>query len=152
MDNFDKDLIESIVRQKSAVESRKEDDLYFEGAFWIIANSLEDIYAGNFEILSEKFLVNYEGKLQQEFDANTWSHQKIWETKYTNKYQGKSYKYFPRGRIVVKNGKAYFNCPYEIYLPQVVDAVTKDFCIGKLEHIAATKSSENGSHYDFELE
>ncbi len=151
MDQIEKELYEQIKKEKPAFEVRKEDDIYYQGAFWLIANELEDIYKGDFSIICEKVLVDYTGKLLQPYDPTLWAHQQIWNKKYQDKYPDKDYKYFPRGRIVVKNGKAYFNCPVEVYLPQVVDSIEKEFCIEKLEHIAATKSSENGSHYDFRL-
>ena len=135
--------------EKAATEVRKEDNLYFEGVFWVVADTFEDILNGNFELVSEKFPVDYAGVRQHKFDKNFWSHKDIWEKKYQSKY-GVGYKYYPRGRIVVRNGKAWMNMHSDIYLQQVVDAVTSEFCIRELEHIPSFKN-DAGSHYDYQL-
>lgn len=143
---------EMLNRELAATESRKEDDLYFQGIFWVVADSFEDILNNNFKLISEKFLVDYSGKLQQPFDSKFWSHKDIWEKKYETEYNGVGYKYYPRGRIVVKNGKAWMNMHSDIYLPQIVDAVTSEFQISKLEHIPSFKNGADGSHYDYQLQ
>ena len=39
-------------------EVRKEDDLYYTGAFWIIADAFTDIIRGNFRIIGNKILTD----------------------------------------------------------------------------------------------
>ena len=45
-------------------EVRKEDDLYYTGAFWIVADSFSDIIKGNFRIVGNKILTDYNGEIK----------------------------------------------------------------------------------------
>lgn len=132
-------------------EVRKEDDLYFEGIFWVIADSVEEIYNGNYNIISEKFAVDYNGNLHADFDKANWTHQDVWNNKYAKDYSNVSYKYYPRGRVVIRNGKYWINVPKEIYLPDIIDNIVTEFNLGKLEANSAIKKSSSGNHYEFEL-
>lgn len=46
-------------------EVRKEDDLYYTGAFWIVADAFTDIIRGNFRIIGNKILTDYAGDYKQ---------------------------------------------------------------------------------------
>ena len=86
------------------VEKRKEDDIYFQGPFWIIANSQIDIQKGNFTLLSKLIPVDYNGNYLDDSKGTKGftSHKKLW-----NEYQLKynvEYDYYPRGRVEISRG------------------------------------------------
>lgn len=132
-------------------ETKAEDELYFEGVFWIIADSFEDILNGNYKIITKKLLVDYQGELKQVFDGTNWTHEQIWDKLFKSTYENKSFDYYPRGRIVVKNGSYWINLPSEIYLPDIIDGLTAEFCLSKLNRKTSIKRSSSGDHYHFEL-
>lgn len=43
-------------------EVRKEDDIYYQGAFWIVSNSVKDIKRGNFKVEGIQIPCDYSGK------------------------------------------------------------------------------------------
>ena len=67
-------------------EIRKDDDCYYQGPFWIVADSFKEILRGNFEILSEKFLCDYAGNDLSITSKSSKVHKKIWINKYQNTY------------------------------------------------------------------
>lgn len=131
-------------------EVRKEDDLYFVGPFWIIGSSLSEINKGNFNILAEKFLVNYSGIPIQRVSKSEFTHKGIWETRYRKIYN-KEYNYYPRGRISFKEGKWYLNIPDKLDKNIVVPKIQKEYDIKEsFERIKSTDPT-TGNHYSFEL-
>ena len=82
-------------------EIRKEDDNYFCGPFWIIANSFGDILGGNFQLESIKYLCDFSGNLiNDETSKSQKTHEKIWKS-LKPKYNGVGWKYYPRGRVMI---------------------------------------------------
>ena len=65
-----------------------------EGLFWIIGKNKNDLYQGNFEIIS-----------CFEQDA---AHVNVWERVKQQRpsFYGLGYEYFPRGRVWIKDGSA----------------------------------------------
>lgn len=145
-----KELVESY---KELFEVRKEDDLYFNGAFWIFANSYEDILKGDFEIDGTKLPVNFDGEYYDKNDnKQNITHKKLWEKDYQNQFKDKSYTYFPRGRVNVYKGVAYVNIHSKCNLPKVINAILREYNVQDLELDLGLNDIEQGSHYDFELE
>lgn len=132
-------------------EVRKEDDTYWEGVFWIIADSVEDIFNDKFSIIGDKVLVDYNGKLQQQYNSSYWTHKQIWDKTYKAKYNNVPYNYYPRGRVVIRNGKAWINLPREVYLPQIIDAVVAEYNLNKLQIEHSVKDDSENQHYSFQL-
>lgn len=83
-------------------ETRKEDELYFKGPFWVIANSVRDILIGNYILLCDKELCTYEGEINRNRpNRKEQTHEQVWN-KYESQYGTElSYKYYPRGRVEV---------------------------------------------------
>ena len=52
------DLFENL---QELQEVRKEDDSYYQGAFWIIGDSMQDIKNGVYHLCCHKILSNYSG-------------------------------------------------------------------------------------------
>lgn len=144
-----KQLIESY---KELYEVRKEDELYFNGAFWIFADSYEDILKGNFEIDGTRIPVNFNGDYLDKNDSRlNLNHKKLWEKDYKFQFKDKEYNYFPRGRVNVYNGKAYVNIHSKCNLPKIVNAILKEYNIEDLDLELELNDIEQGNHYDFLL-
>ena len=136
--------------QKILTETRKEDNLYFAGPFWIIGNSLDEINKGNFEIIEEKYLVSYDGKPLLPILKSQATHQAIWESKYKNKF-GVPYNYFPRGRVVFQNGNLYLNIPEGLSVDAIQDRLLKEFDYKREFDKVFYKDPTTGGHYNFLL-
>lgn len=137
---------------KIITETRKEDDLYYKGGFWIIADTYPDILMGNFRLIGEKIPVSFYGELQRNNpNKKNETHQALWASKYRQYYPNKSYDYFPRGRVEVYNGVAYVNINSRCNTPNVVDTIIREYNLGNLELNLSCNDIRQGSHYDFQL-
>lgn len=68
---MDKEKKENVVKM--------EDDRYYSGAFWVIADSIKDIFKGKFEIVGEKILVDYVGNKIEQAQKRDEPHKKLWK-------------------------------------------------------------------------
>lgn len=132
------------------VEVRKEDDLYFIGPFWIIGNSLSEINKGNFNLIAEKFLVDYNGIPVQKVPKLQFTHKGIWEARYKSTF-GKEYNYYPRGRISFKEGEWYLNIPDKLNKDIVVPKIKQEYDIKENFEMIKSTDPTTGNHYSFEL-
>lgn len=132
-------------------ETRKEDDSYFAGAFWVIADSVHEMLIGNFEIVGERLLTSFEGVRNRDRGVKLQTHQKLWN-EYKASYKDVSYDYYPRGRASVYQGIAYININSICNTPKIIDKIRKYYCVDKLGCIVTCNDIEQGSHYDFKLE
>lgn len=134
-------------------EVRKEDDLYYQGAFWIVANSFKDIMHGQFSLIGNKIPTDFNGNYLEEITSKrALTHKKIWKEQYQKDYEGKSYTYFPRGRVGINNGTAYINVNSKCNTPNVINAVINEYNLSKLEVEVLLDDIIQGPHYNFELE
>lgn len=131
-------------------EVRENENLYFAGPFWLIGNSLEDINRGNFSILSEKFLVDYNGQPTVKNNPEVCTHKHIWNSKYKDNYSVE-YNYYPRGRIVFQRGKLYLNIPEGLNVSAIKDALLKEFDYNRDFDNVFYKDPTTGGHYSFQL-
>lgn len=139
-------------------EVRKEDETYYNGVFWIQADSVHDILTGKFNIVGRKFSVDYEGNYQGSQSVREMTHKYVWEENMPS--LGKSLKdifevpvnYFPRIRSNVYKGQVYINLPSLMNIPKIIDKVI-DLCnYEKLKNnINIDNNEKQGSHYDFLL-
>lgn len=132
-------------------EVRKEDDLYFEGPFWIISPSMEELNKGNFTILSNQYLVDFYGKPVLPLPKYQSTHEYIWNSRYKDSFGTHPYNYYPRGRVVFKDGKVYLNIPKGLPDDLIQKAVAKKFDYKEFDSIFY-KDPTSGNHYTFELE
>lgn len=134
-------------------EVRKEDDLYYKGSFWIIADSYPDILRGNFKLIGEKIPVTFNGELQRNNpDKKNQTHQALWRDKYSKYFPDKPYNYFPRGRVEVYKGVAYVNIHSRCNTPAVVNSIIDNYNLGNLDLDLTCNDISQGSHYDFLLD
>ena len=129
-------------------EVRKEDDYYYKGAFWVIADSVPDILVGKFTIDGSKILCSYEGKLDRtRATRKNETHESVWN-ELSSKYGNVPYNYYPRGRVEIAHGKA------TVYLsPHINIADIQNWIIDKFnlnEHNGINKVrfiSDYSEHY-----
>ena len=134
---------------KKLYESKKEDDFYFQGAFWIKADSFKNIMLGNFElIIGSKLLSDYCGNyVDLNQSKNSLTHKKLWDSV----SDGHSWTYYPRGRVAIYNGVAYIHLNSKCNSPAIIDKIINEYCINKLNIELDLNDTYQGSHYDFEL-
>lgn len=97
---MDKEKKENVVKM--------EDDRYYSGAFWVIADSIKDIFKGKFEIVGEKILVDYVGNKIEQAQKRDEPHKKLWKNDEFSKWNRDfKYNYFPRGRLCIYDGELY---------------------------------------------
>ena len=133
------------------IESRKEDEYYFQGPFWIVAESLIDIHKGNFQLIEEKFLSDYKGQyLKNDMSKSQKTHKKLWD-KYAKEYNNVPYDYYPRGRVAICEGEAFIHINSKINIVNVIDKIISDYNLSKLEVTIEENDVIQGSHYDFKL-
>lgn len=131
-------------------EVRKEDDLYFEGPFWIISPSMEELNNGNFTILSNQYLVDFYGKPVLPLTRYQSTHEYIWNSKYKDSFGIHPYNYYPRGRVVFKDGKVYLNIPKGLPDDLIKKEVARKFDYDEFDNVFY-KDPTSGNHYTFEL-
>lgn len=110
---------------KKIAATRKEDDVYYQGPFWIIADTFKDIHRGKFELVGEKYLCNYSG----EYVTNSTSkaqktHKNIWD-KISAEYDDVDYTYYPRGRVAIYEGAAFIHINSKCNIPSVIDTISR---------------------------
>lgn len=131
-------------------EVRKEDNNYFEGSFWIIADSVDKLLCGYFNIIGQKELTTYEGIRNRDRNVKLLTHKQLWNS-YKKNYNNVCYDYYPRGRVSVYNGKAYININSICNTPKVIDSILSFYCIRDLDYEISYNDINQGSHYDFQL-
>lgn len=133
-------------------ETSKLYDIYFKGAFWIVADSYRDIQKGNFEIIGNKIPVSFEGVLQRKnSNKKNETHKALWRDIYNKEYPDLPFNYFPRGRVEVYGGVAYVNIHSMCNTPKVINKIIKEYNLSNLELEIECNDESQGSHYDFLL-
>lgn len=134
-------------------EVRKEDDIYYQGAFWIKSDSLADIHRGKFTIIGIKLPCNYDGEYVNEITASKSSltHKKLW-VRYNNGLEDKPFDYLPRGRVAITtNGLAFIHLNSRTNIPKVIDKIIDIYNLHKLNVEIDLNDIYQGSHYNFQL-
>lgn len=131
-------------------ETRKEDDLYFVGPLWILGTSLNEINDGKFVLLTEKFLVDYEGKPVSKAPRSQYTHKGIWDSQYKKEF-GTEYNYCPRGRVGQKQSEAYLNIPNGLNKEVIIPKIKREYDIKKDFALIKDTDPTTGNHYSFLL-
>ena len=133
-------------------EVRKEDDLFYQGPFWIIANSFLDILRGNFSIIGSKFECNYAGNyINNDKSKSQKTHKIIWRDNYAKIYNTDDFMFYPRGRVSIYNGIAFIHINSRCNLPKIIDSIVDEYNLNKLDVEIDCNDTYQGSHYDFKL-
>lgn len=135
-------------------EVRKEDELYFQGPFWIISESQIEINRGNFEIIGERIPVDYTGNYVNGLTGKkgVTAHKYIWD-RYKSNYGNVEYNYFPRGRVRIVSGNVFIHLNSKVNTPRVINAIIKFYGLEKLSNTISVEEDDliQGSHYEFYL-
>lgn len=134
-------------------ESRKENGIYYQGAFWIIGNSFLDILRGNFKIEGELLESDYEGNyINFKGSPKQLTHQKLWKHKFCANYEkDKDYTFYPRGRVSIYKGVAFIHLNSKCNTPKIIDSIINKYNIHKLQVEIDLNDTYQGSHYNFQL-
>lgn len=133
-------------------EVRKEDDIYYQGAFWIKGDSIKDIKKGHFQIIGVELPCDYNGQYVNLFNKSKRSltHKKLW-MEYAGELKDKPFNYLPRGRVSIYNGTAFIHLNSLFNQPDIIDAIIDKYCISRLDLEFDFNDTYQGSHYDFLL-
>ena len=136
---------------KRVIASKKEDEYYFQGPFWIVADTFKDVHRGRFELIGEKYLCDYDGNyIQDDTSKSAKTHRVAWK-QYAQQFGTDDYTYYPRGRVAVYDGTAFIHINSKCNIPSVIDAIIDEYNISKLEIEVDLNDVYQGSHYDFKL-
>ena len=137
--------------KKLVVGTRKEDELYYQGPFWIIADSFKDIHRGKFKLIGEQLLTDFSGNYINDVTSKSQkTHKKVWEV-YKSQYKDVDYTFYPRGRVAIYEGTAFIHINSKCNIPSVINAITDMYHLDKLEIEVDLNDTYQGSHYDFQL-
>lgn len=131
-------------------EVRKQDDLYYQGAFWIKGNSVLDIIRGNFHIDGIQIPSDYEGRIITSRSKNSLSHKNLWK-EFNDGNANLPFNYFPRGRVAIYKGKAFIHINSLFNQPDIIDAIIDEYSLDKLDIEIECNDVIQGGHYDFLL-
>lgn len=132
-------------------EVRRQDDLYYQGAFWIRGNSVLDIKRGNFQIDGIQIPSDYEGHVTTSKSKNSLSHKNLWK-EFNKENENVSFNYYPRGRVAIYKGKAVIHINSLFNQPDIIDAIIDKYSLDKLDIEIECNDIIQGSHYDFLLD
>ena len=146
-------------------EVRLEDDYLYVGTFWLVGKSIKDILIGNFEVVGEKHLVNFEGKNVDPINRNSLKHKRLWRDDEKLKQQAfkisnvltDDYTYFPRGRVIFYNKEYYIFLPNDIFNnPKVIGKLSSFYSLNKrieinIEINDETEDELQADHYEYKL-
>lgn len=131
---------------------KKEDDIYYQGAFWIKGESVKDIKRGKFEIIGIELPCDYNGQYTNLFGKSKsgLTHKRLWP-EYSEELSDKPFDYLPRGRVSIYEGTAFIHLNSLFNQPDIIDAIINKYCISKLTIEIDFNDTYQGSHYDFQL-
>lgn len=133
-------------------EVRKEDNIYYQGAFWIIGDTVKNIKRGKFTIRGIQIPSNYDGEYLRSFVSKaSLTHKRLW-SEYSGEFNDKPWNYFPRGRVAIYKGTAYVHLNSLFNQPDIIDEIIERYKIEDLEIEIDLNDTYQGSHYDFLLE
>lgn len=135
-------------------EVRKEDDIYYQGPFWIVSDSQVNINKGKFQIIGEKIPVDFQGNYLNGLTGKkgSTSHKVLWN-EYKNAFNQVDFNYFPRGRVRIVSGEVFIHLNSKVNNPKVVNSVIQFYELNKLSSSVNIEEDDllQGSHYDFLL-
>lgn len=133
---------------------RKEDEVYYQGAFWIVGDSVRDIKRGNFEIVGVQLPCDYQGTYLEEVGSkNSLSHKNLWNRKIKYEVNPEvSFDYYPRGRVAIYRGQAWIHLHSLFNQPNIIDTIVEMYNLHKIDYDIDLNDTYQGSHYDFGLQ
>lgn len=125
-----------------------EDSQLYKGIFWIkdVENPKKDLC---FKIdcdsdgnsLSSEYTLNAKS-------GDTYNHKLLWKRLDTKLTEGKTYNYFPRGRVEIKRGVARIFLNVNLFTDYAIDFLKEEFNLNKFNGIRDIKAIvDNSQHY-----
>ena len=134
-------------------ETRKEENYYYQGPFWIIANHYAEIHQGDFSITGARYLSDYNGDYCSEdvISKAQRTHKKVWADQHFDKIYDKEWDYYPRGRVAIYKGKAWIHINSKCNIPSVINKIIETYEISRLDVDIECNDETQGPHYAFKL-
>lgn len=132
-------------------ETRKENELYFQGAFWIVGNSLNNILNGDFKLVEgSRLFTDYYGDyiVDDIPKKSTLTHKHLWSKINSNH----EWDYYPRGRVAIDQGTAYIHLNSKCATKEIINSIIDRYCIDKLRIVLDYNNENQDEHYNFKLE
>lgn len=141
--------------KRIVVSTCVEDDSYYQGPFWLIADSYQSIVDGQFTLIGQQYMSDYDGNYlyeDVELSKHAKTHEYAWMTNYATEYPPHSdYTYYPRGRVAIYKGKAYIHINSRCNLKKVISTIKEAYHIERLDLQIDENDVYQGSHYTFKL-
>lgn len=133
-------------------ETRKEDNLYFKGPFWVVAEDVAHILSNDYVLVCDKELCTYDGQFDRTRpNRKNQTHEVAWEKHKATYGTDLPYNYFPRGRVEVYKGVAYMNLNSLLNTPSIINSIIHEYQIQDLEYHVYAIDELQGAHYDYLL-
>lgn len=134
--------------------ARKEDDIYYQGAFWIVGDSVKSIKHGAFEIVGVQLPCDFDGNYLEDVGSkNSLSHKNLWNREIKRDVNPDvSFDYYPRGRVAIYKGNAWIHLHSVFNQPNIIDTIIDMYNLHKLEYEIDLNDTYQGGHYDFKLD
>ena len=133
---------------------RKEDEVYYQGAFWIAGDSVRDIKRGNFGVIGIQLPCDYQGNYLEDVGSkNPLSYKDLWNLKI--KYEVNPdvlFDYYPRGGVSIYRGQAWIHIHSLFNQPSIIDTIVEIYNLHNIDYNIDLNDTYQGSHYDFGLE
>ena len=120
------------------------------GIFWYDTEKEELIYLNKF--------CDLDGNVEDSFDFNaksgtTYNHEKTWKLfqQQDRNYRKYSYKYFPRGRVMIKNGKIDIYMNQNLNINAIKNEIVETFGLGFMRN-KIKWHIDNSQHYQSHLD
>lgn len=129
-------------------ELLKEDRELYSGVFWIkdIDNPTDELI---FQIptLSDGE-VDDEGLNLNAKSGNTYNHEKLWKELPSNLTDNKPFDYYPRGRVMIKNGVADIYANPHLLAENIKSFITNNYHLFQINGIKKIRwHADNSEHY-----
>lgn len=132
---------------------RKEDEVYYQGAFWIVGNSVRNIKRGNFDIVGVQLPCDYQGTYLEDVGSkNSLSHKNLWNRKIKHEVNPDVSFDYPRGRVAIYRGQAWIHLHSLFNQSNIIDTIVEMYNLHKIDYDTDLNDTYQGSHYDFGLE
>lgn len=107
----------------------------YQGAFWILGDSVKSILGGDYRLICHKIRSDHIGNMLDEIKSKkSLSHKRLWNEKYKQTVKPDVlFDYYPRGRVCINNGITFINIINECNTPRIIEDIIKEYRIDGLE-------------------
>lgn len=122
------------------------------GIFWVLAETESDIVAENVYAIKRSYSLDNNSCSALLFPMNkepVYNHKRTWETLPHKVTRGKSFDYYPRGRVELKNDKTTIWLNHNV--SDLIDAIKSEYRLNSLSNVKlrVDGSSHYKCHFDY---